>query len=289
MYKLAVTGSEGFFASRFIEFYKDKYCIIPLSHKDLDIKDYDSTVEKIMNIKPDYLVHAAAISDTSFCEKNTEISYDVNVCGSVNIAKACCQAGAKMIYLSSDQVYNGNEEAGPYSETILPVANTVYGRHKLEAEESIRGILRDAVILRLTWLYCLPERNKKAKPNIIWNVIKAALNNKPLNLPDNEYRGITYVYDLVSAFEKILELPGGIYNTGSENNLSTYKTGEIVLKAMGLERRINELLIRNVDAYKYKSRDLRICNSKLKEYGIHFDDTEKAIRKCIDSFGFYAY
>jgi dTDP-4-dehydrorhamnose reductase len=73
---IVITGSEGFFASRFIEFYKEQYNIIGLSHSDMDITDEKKTVETILKYKPGYLVHTAAVSDTGSCEKNPEFSFE---------------------------------------------------------------------------------------------------------------------------------------------------------------------------------------------------------------------
>ncbi|GFZ30091.1 NAD(P)-dependent oxidoreductase [Clostridium zeae] len=284
MDKILITGAEGFFASRFIRYYKDKYNIIALNHKDLDICDQEKTIEKIINVKPKYLIHSAAISDTGKCESNPELSYDVNVTGTINIAKGCAATGTKLIYLSSDQIYNGNAEAGPYKEECVAVPNTVYGRHKLEAENAICGIVEDPVILRLTWLFSLPERKVKINSNIIWNLVKAALKSEQITLPANEYRGITYVYDLICNFHKLLNLPKGIYNTGSENNLSTYEVGKVILENIGLGHRIEELLIKDTERYKENSRDLRICNNKLREKGICFTNTEEAVSRCLSDF-----
>ena len=286
MEKILITGADGFFASRFLDFFSDRYNVIGISHKDLDITDEKKTMEIVTEIKPDFLVHAAAISDTGLCEKNPELSFNVNVKGSLNIAKACYKTNAKMIYLSSDQVYNGNKETGPYDEISIPIANNVYGRHKLEAEENILQLLDDAVILRLTWLYGLPERNKKINSNIIWNIIKASLKNQSIKLPANEYRGITYVYDLLNNFKEFLKLSGGVYNAGSKNNLSTYEIGEIVFKELGLEHRIKDLLIKDVETYKDIKRDLRIHDGKISENNIYFDETKQSIEKCIKEFSF---
>jgi dTDP-4-dehydrorhamnose reductase len=164
------------------------------------------------------------------------------------------------------------------------VPNTVYGRHKLEAENAIYGITKDPVILRLTWLFSLPERKVKINSNIIWNLVKAALKSEKITLPANEYRGITYVYDLISNFEKILNLPKGVYNTGSENYLSTYEVGKIILENMGLGHRVEELLIKDTERYKEINRDLRICNNKLKDQDICFTNTEEAVKRCINDF-----
>lgn len=284
MDKVLITGADGFFASRFIDFYKDKYQIIGLSHTQLDITNANDTMETIKKYRPAYVVHAAALSDTGTCERSPENSFQVNVLGSINVAKACLVSETKLIYLSSDQVYNGNSDPGPYGEDCPAVPNTIYGSHKMEAENKIMDITEQAVILRLTWLFSLPERKKKTNSNLIWNIVKSVLKNEPVKLYAHEYRGITYVYNLLESFDKILPLPRGIYNTGSENNLSTYDTAEVVLREMGLGRRIPELLIKDVEKYKERKRDLRICNTKLRRYGICFPETEEAVGKCIKDF-----
>lgn len=286
MKKIVITGAKGFFGSRFIEVYKNRYDIISLNHNDLDIKEYEKTVEKIKSIKPDYLIHAAAIADTTFCEENPEESYAVNVTGTINLAKACAMMGVKMIYLSSDQIYNGNKDAGPYDETTPPIPNNMYGKQKYEAEEEIQRIINSSVILRLTWLCGLPEKTKLFKSNIIWKVVEAAFTNEPLKLRANEYRGITYVYDIIDNFDKILNLPGGVYNTGCENNLSTYEIGKHILKEIGLEHRIDELLIKDTESYKTQNRDLRIYNKKLSGYGVSFNESKESISKCLNDFTF---
>lgn len=283
---ILITGKDGFFASRFIDYYKEKYNIIGFSHSDLDITNESDTVAAIMSYKPDYLIHAAAVSDTGMCQRNPEKSFEVNVNGSINIAKGCQAAKTKLIYISSDQVYNGNNEPGPYSEDCIAVPDTVYGNHKIEAEKSVESILQDVAILRFTWLFSLPERQKKTNSNIIWNIVRAAMKNEKIQLPANEYRGITYIYDLLDNFHKIINLPSGIYNAGSENNISTYDISKIVLKEMGLENRLEEILIKDVERFKLKNRDLRISNNKLKNYDICFENTEEAVKKCIDDFLF---
>lgn len=287
MKKILLTGADGFFASRFYEFYKNKYEIIPLKRVDLDIRDENKSLELLNFHKPDFVIHTAAVADTKRCEENPELSYDINVLGTKNIAKACSNIKAKLIYLSTEQLYNGNEEKGPYSEDKnLPSPNTVYGKHKLIAENELQSIMEEAWILRLTWLFGLPERGCKVNSNIVWNVIYAALKGKDLRLPVNEYRGMTYVYDVIKNIEDIFNIPFGIYNTGSENDMSTYEVGSLVLDEIGLGYKIDEIIIRDEDRYKYQPRDLRISNSKLKNVGIEFMETSETIVKCLRDFSY---
>lgn len=286
MEKIVVTGAEGFFASRFIKYYENKYKISGFNRRDLDITDKDKVFQILKEFMPNYVIHTAAIADTKMCEKNPELSYSINVKGTENIANACKDLGIKLIFLSSEQVYNGNEEEGPYKEEEA-IPNTIYGKHKLEAENIILNMEIDSVILRLTWLFGLPERGLKINSNILWNVLKATINNLPLALPANEYRGMTYVYDLLEVFDKIIKLPTGIYNIGSYNELRTYDIGEIVLRELNLGHRTKEILIKDEIKYSNKCRDLRTNNSKIEGYGIGFMSTEEAIVKCIKEYTLY--
>lgn len=284
MKKILITGSNGFLASRFINKFNEKYNIITINRNDLDITNENAVVSLLTTHNTDYVIHTAAIADTGICENNPSLSFEINVKASINIAKGCKISNSKLIYLSSEQVYNGNIESGPYIETCTPIPNTVYGKHKLEAEKEIQNLLNDAVILRLTWLFGIPEKNRKVNSNILWNVVKAAIKNEPLKLPIYEFRGMTYVYDILDEFPNILNLPGGIYNTGSENNLSTYDAAYLILKEMGLEHKIPELLIKDTEKYKDATRDLRISNTKLKNNNVIIGDTAEGIKKCIQDF-----
>lgn len=281
---IVITGTDGFFASRLKDILEDKFNVIAVNHHRMDITNKDETLKTINELKPQYVVHSAAISDTGLCEKSPELSYNVNVNGCINMAEACEDVKAKLIVLSSDQVYNGNTEAGPYSENCLAAPNSVYGRHKLEAENAVLKILDNSIILRLTWLFSLPERKKKTNANILNNIIKAAVSNTEVTLSANEYRGITYVYDILDNFTEIIELPKGVYNTGSENNLSTYEVGSLVFRELGLGYRRDEILVKDIDRYKENKRDLRICNKKMKAFDIFIPDTEEGLHRCIKEF-----
>jgi len=286
MKKILITGGAGFFASRYTELYKSQYHIISLKRQDLDITDEAKTIEIINSINPDFVLHTAAIADTGKCENNPELSYNINVKGTENVAKGCNKTGSKLIYLSSEQIYNGNVEAGPYSEEIKPEPNTIYGKHKLESEFKIKEILEEAWILRLTWLFGLPEKAQKVNSNAVWNVVSAALKGDKIKVPCYEHRGMTYVYDLLNNMDKIMNIPYGTYNTGSENNLSSYEIAAVILREMGLEYRIDELLIKDEERFKTHPRDLRITNKKLKDNGVNFLTTEKGIRACIKDFNY---
>lgn len=284
MKRILVTGSNGFLASRFIETYKDKYEIIKGSHNFLDITNENKVFNFFKSNKIDIVFHTAAISDTGICENDPSLCEKVNYEGTLNIAKGCSINKSTLVFASSDQIYNGNLETGPYRENIIPIPNNIYGLSKLKSEDLIKETLDTYYNLRLTWLFSLPEKNKKINKNILCNILNSALENKPISFSPNEFRGISYAYDIIENFEKLLELPSGDYNFGSENNLSTYDVALKILEFLSIKDRENLLLIKDYARFKDKNRDLRISNEKLRNNSIYFPSTEESIYKCLKDF-----
>lgn len=286
MKKILVTGCDGFLASRFIEYYNNKYEIVKVNRKELDITDEYKVYKLFKDNKFDLVFHSAAISDTGKCQNNPELANEINLNGSINIAKGCALNNSTLIFASSDQVYAGNKESGPYSEDIIKVPNNVYGFTKLNAENEIKNILNNYYNLRLTWMFSFPERNKRVNTNIITNILNVALKSEKIALATNEFRGISYVYEVIKNIEKLLNSPFGDYNFGSENHMNTYEIGKKVLQDLGLYHRLEDIIIEDTERFKNSKRDLRISNKKLKENNIHFSNTFEAIEKCIKEFKF---
>lgn len=284
MKKILLTGGKGFFASRLNLYYKDKYDIVSAGRDKLDIQDESKCLEFIKEYKPDYVVHTAAVAATIYCNEHPDIAHEVNVNGTVNIAKGCQATSSKLIFLSSEQLFNGNYESGPYSEEDTPCPDTVYGQTKLEAEGKLREILEEHWILRFPWLFGMPERGLSINPNILWGTINTAISGIKEKVPSNEYRGMSYVYDVIEKFDKVFELPYGTYHFGAENNLSRYDAACLVLKELGLSHRINELIEKDEEKYNGHPRDVRLTTAKIRSFGIDFLNTEEGIRKCIKDY-----
>ncbi|GAL15371.1 hypothetical protein JCM19233_6393 [Vibrio astriarenae] len=162
--------------------------------------------------------------------------------GAINVAKACRENDTKLVFISTEQVFNGNPEKGPYSELDQPVPDTVYGQNKLEAEKELASILDEMWVLRFTWLFGLPERNTTINPNVVWNTLQALVNGQVMQERRNEFRGLTYVHELIEQFPKIFTIPYGTYHTGAHNPASRYEIAEHILSELGQQERLSELL-----------------------------------------------
>lgn len=284
MKKILLTGGNGFFCTRFVKRYIGTYEILSPNSKMLDVTNTEKVTETIKNFKPDYVIHAAAIASTEFCDKNPELAYKINVTGSLNVANACKQVHAKMIFISSEQVFNGNDEAGPYTEEITPCPNTVYGKNKFEAEGLLKEILDELWVVRFTWLFGLPERNCGMSSNILWDTLTNILQGKKTKVTNNEYRGLTYVHEVIEQFPMIFEIPYGTYHVGSHNSLNRYDICSLIFNEVGVEHRKEELLEVDLEKYKNHIRDIRLCTDKIKNYDLEFSESKDGIVKCLKEF-----
>ncbi|HDM8132328.1 TPA: NAD(P)-dependent oxidoreductase [Vibrio harveyi] len=279
--KILITGARGFFGTRFINRYRHEFDILGLDVEQLDITNKSAVDTTFAEFKPDFVIHAAAIAVTDFCNQHPDIAHKVNVQGAINVANACKANGSKLVFISTEQVFNGNIEAGPYSEQDTPVPDTVYGQNKLEAEGELRSILEDMWILRFTWLFGLPERNTTINPNVVWNAMQALTNGEVMQERRNEFRGLTYVHELIEQFPKIFTIPYGTYHTGANNPASRYEIAEHILTELGQQSRLDHLLQVN-DARK--TRDVRLNTNKLAGQGVVFTESKAAITKCLQEF-----
>ncbi|WP_234495908.1 SDR family oxidoreductase [Vibrio maritimus] len=281
--RILITGAGGFFGTRFINRYQGEFEVRGTDVAQLDITDADAVNRILGEFKPDFVIHAAAIAVTDFCNKHPDVAHKVNVQGAINVAKACKDVGAKLVFISTEQVFNGNPEAGPYTEESTPVPDTVYGQNKLEAERELATILPEMWVLRFTWLFGLPERNTTINPNVVWNAAQALFNGETMHERGNEFRGLTYVHELIEQFPKIFEIPYGTYHTGAHNDASRYEIAQHILTELKLGERTQEVLVQS-DAPKI--RDVRLDTSKLAAQGIQFTESKQAITKCLKEFGY---
>ena len=230
----------------------------------------DVTAEEVRRIVTqsgaDTIIHTAAISDIGTCEADPEASFRANVLLPVYLAQAA--GNAKLICFSSDQVYSGRSEAGPYTEDAVCPANT-YARHKLEMEQRVLDISPEAVMLRAEWMYGYYEK----KGNYFMNILGA---KDKISFSSQQYRGITYVKDVVRNMDAVMALPGGAYNFGSETTQSIYRITAEFLQLIRKDIRLEDGPPRH---------NLWMHCEKARSFGVDFPSVEEALRACAADHG----
>ena len=243
----------------------------------LTAADEQTVADWVRREQPDVIVHTAALSDTGYSEKHPDESYRANVLLPCWMAAAAQKSGAKLVAFSSDQVYTGLTEHGSFDEdTPLSPAN-VYGCHKQEMEQRVLDISPDAVLLRAAWMYDLPGYGLPIRGNFLVNLLTAAMRQETLRFSMRDYRGITYVREAVERLTQAMELPGGVYNFGSENDCDMVTTA---WRACAL------LDIHPVIEAADWPRSLLMDGGRFRAAaGVGFDDTLTGVQRCLRDYG----
>lgn len=276
MKRVLVTGAGGFVGARILQQLSGRLDLLTLPRGLMARAGREELQTAVQQLHPDALLHTAALSDTGYCETHPEESCRANVEVPLWLAEAARTVGAKLVAFSSDQVYAGLKERGPFDENVPLSPANVYGRHKREAELRVLDRLPEAVLLRATWLYDLPGYGLPIRGNLPLNLWRAARTGEALRFSCGDYRGVTYARQAVENLLPALELPGGVYNFGSENDADTYTTARQFCTVLDIDPPLEKA---------DWSRSLLMDTRKAQAGGLVFDSTLDGIRRCVADYG----
>lgn len=177
--------------------------------------------------QPDAIVHCGALTHVDYCETHQDESYTQTVQSTKNLIQVANDCGARMVYLSTDYVFDGN--AGPYLEDEPVAPLSVYGDHKLEAEQSVLGLAPRPLVLRVTNVYGDEARGK----NFIARIIQQAKDGAKLTLklPYDQYANPTNAADIARAMFLLLhDGHEGVYHIGGTDYMNRVSLALRVLK-----------------------------------------------------------
>ncbi len=154
MKKIIVTGCNGQLGRAINKVYEDsrEYECVNTDVQDLDITDVDAVVKLVCEVKPYAIINCAAHTNVNGCETDVDNAYRINAIGPRNLSIAATRAGAKLMHVSTDYVFDGHATA-PYTEFDTPDPKAVYGKTKLAGENFVKEFARDYFIVRTAWLY----------------------------------------------------------------------------------------------------------------------------------------
>ena len=276
MKKILLTGAGGFVGSRICQQWQGRYELCTLPRGFLCTADEATIRAQVETLRPDVILHTAALSDTGYCAQHPAEAYRANVELPVWLARAARQTGAKLVAFSSDQVYAGVQQPGPLPETLVLRPANIYGQYKLEAEQRVLDLCPDSVHLRAAWMYDLPGYGLPIRGNLPMDLLRAAIKGETVRFSRSDHRGVTYVRQVIENLVPAMELPGGVYNFGSGNAEDMVCTARQFAKVLGVTVRIKE---------ESWNRNLVMDAAKLECFGIRFDTTQQGIRRCLRDYG----
>ncbi len=236
--RILVTGTGGLLGSKLVAQARRYFNVVstyrteslfPNSVK-MDITK-ESDVRRVFNsFKPDVVIHAAAETNVDRCEADKKHAWRVNVGGTKNIADMSNVIGARMLYVSTDYVFSG--EQGLYTERDAPNPVNHYGSTKLEGERYVTRTCRDYTIARTSVLY----GHHPSKSNFAKWVIQTLRENEPISVVDDHYNSPTLAGNLAEAIlEMIQKNLDGLYHTAGSERITRFDFAIQVAKNFDLD------------------------------------------------------
>jgi dTDP-4-dehydrorhamnose reductase len=225
--RVMIIGASGLLGKELVRECRDTDLVSPTS-REVDICKIETIRDALQKNAPEWIVLAAAYTDVDGCETNVEQAFAVNRDGPVNTAKAAKEAGARLLFISSDYVFDGTKRK-PYETSDPRNPQSVYGQTKAEAEVRLLDLMPECCIVRASWLFgvggkCFPD-----------TILKLAAKRPGLDVVNDQRGCPTYGADLAKAILQLCRKnASGIIHATNAGECSWFEFAEEIVRSAGL-------------------------------------------------------
>ncbi|MEH7493684.1 dTDP-4-dehydrorhamnose reductase [Neobacillus niacini] len=234
--KVVVTGAAGQLGQDvLLELDRKNHQAFGADRQQLDITNEEDVLAFISEVKPDVILHCAAYTNVDAAEENEEAAYQVNAAGTEYLAKAAKQTGAKMMYISTDYVFDGTASK-PYEvdEPTKPLG--AYGRTKLAGEQLLQKHLDEFFIVRTAWVFGIHGNN------FVKTMIRLGKERGEVGVVHDQVGSPTYTVDLAQFMVELMETDKyGIYHATNSGVCSWYEFAVEIFKQADMNVTVNPL------------------------------------------------
>jgi dTDP-4-dehydrorhamnose reductase len=242
-----------------------------MGSRDVDIRDAAKVREIVENTRLDWIVLAAAYTDVDGCESHRELAFSVNRDGAVNVAKAARQGGARVIFLSSDYVFDG-KKTSPYEVDDKRNPQSVYGHSKAEAEINLLEILPTCCIARTSWVFgvggrCFPD-----------TILRLAASRPALDVVNDQRGCPTYTVDLARAIIQLCRKGvSGVVHVTNAGDCSWFEFAQEIVTAAGLATEVRPVNSQQMARPAPRPAYSVLSATSLRGYGIEMPEWKDAL------------
>ena len=250
--------------------------VTAMGSRDVDIRDTAGVHRTVANASPDWVVLAAAYTDVDGCERHRDLAFSVNRDGAVNVTQAARQAGAKLIFLSSDYVFDG-KKARPYEVDDIRNPQSVYGLSKAEAEVRLLEILPNCCIARTSWVFgvggrCFPD-----------TILRLATDRAAIDVVDDQRGCPTYTVDLARAIIQLCRKnASGIVHVTNSGDCSWFEFAQQVVAQSGLNTEVRPVSSQQMARPAPRPAYSVLSATSLRRYGIEMPTWVDALRRYLE-------
>lgn len=277
--KILIIGASGLLGSKIYEKFLENYKTIGTYSKNkeknlyfYDMMQKDLTIFK--EIKPNIVIHTAGLTKLDPCETNKEETYKINVAGTENIIKGCKLNNSKIVYISTDFVFDGKK--GNYNEEDITNPLSYYAKTKLKSEEIVKNSGLDYIIARVAVLYGAKQNNKL----VSWCVDNLK-NQEYVTLIADHIRTPTLVDDIAKALNVLIQKNRtGTYHIAGSEKLSAFSMGVRIAEVFNFDKKY----LKPITANRFKQiaprpKDSSLNIKKLQAEGIRMSSFTEGLNK----------
>jgi len=226
--RVLVIGAKGQLGLEVCKVLEEVHKVIPATREDADITNLEQVLLLVEKISPEAIVNAAAYTDVDDCEKNKGKAFLVNALGARNVAIAAREAGAKLVHISTDYVFDGAKD-GPYVEYDPPCPLNIYGWSKLLGEHMVKEQNPRSFILRVAWLYSAHRKN------FVKTMLRLARERSEIQVVTDQRGNPTFAGDVARQIQVLLDTRSyGLYHCVSQGSCSRFEFAREIFRIAGL-------------------------------------------------------
>ncbi|EPR26456.1 MULTISPECIES: dTDP-4-dehydrorhamnose reductase [Geobacillus] len=232
--KVVVTGAKGQLGTDLVHLLADRgYKVYGYGRDELDITNFEQVKQVISEVNPDVVIHAAAYTKVDLAESEPDQAFLINAYGTRNVVVASEAIGAKLVYVSTDYVFDGTANV-PYNEFAPTNPLSVYGKSKLAGEQFVRDLHSKFFIVRTSWVY------GKHGNNFVKIMLKLAQERDELMVVHDQIGCPTYTVDLANCILELIQTEKyGIYHVSNSGHCSWYEFAKAIFEEAGIEVKVN--------------------------------------------------
>lgn len=241
--KIVVTGSHGMLGTDMVQMLSHQHDAIGWDLHNCNILDADQVGSMMARFRPDIIIHTAAYTNVDLAESEPEVAMRLNVEGTQLLAHAARTYGSRLMYISTDYVFDGTANE-PYCEDHPPCPAGVYGKTKLQGEHAVQELLEPHAwcIVRIAWLY-----GKHGK-NFVSTMLNLADDHDTLRVVHDQVGSPTYTKDVVRGIEALLtHQAAGIFHLANSGACSWYDFTQTIMNFAG----ISDVVIQPISAAEF--------------------------------------
>ena len=269
--RILVTGAKGQLGYELQRVLSDEDLVLA-NRPEYELTD-PKVGEKIAAQRPDLVIHTAAYTDVDGCERNPETAFTLNAQGTRRVAEGATKANARLIYISTDYVFDG-KKTEPYTERDPVNPLNVYGRSQLAGEEEALKGCRRTLVLRTSWLYGVHGKN------FVKTILSLAGTQPEIRVVEDQRGSPTYARHLAQVIAGLIRSDvTGVIHAGGEGECSRYEFAKAILQEAGLSCRVVPISIAESGRLAWRPPYSALSTAFLHQHGLSLPPWREGVRQ----------